>query len=103
MYWDVKLVKPLPDYQIYVEIENGDKGVFDLKPYLDRGMFCELRNVHYFNQVDILFGAVTWPNQQDIAPETLLAEMVPIKSTTQSSEVFEEMGADVDFVVAQPD
>ena len=76
MYWDVKFVNPLPDYCIYVELENGNKGVFDLKPYLDSGVFRELRNVHYFNQVDIFFGAVTWPNEQDIAPETLLAEMV---------------------------
>lgn len=81
MYWDVKLVKPLPDYRIYVEIENGKKGTFDLKPYLDHGVFRELRNVHYFNQVGILFGAVTWPNEQDIAPETLLAEMIALEST----------------------
>jgi hypothetical protein len=53
-------------------------GTFDLKPYLDRGVFRELRDIHYFNQVGILFGAVTWPNEQDIAPETLLAEMLPI-------------------------
>ena len=76
MYWDVKLVKPLPDYRIFVEIENQQKGVFDLKPYLDKGVFKELQNIHYFNQVGILFGAVTWPHEQDIAPETLLAEMV---------------------------
>jgi hypothetical protein len=56
------------------------QGVFDLKPYLDHGVFRELRNGHYFNQVGILFGAVTWPNEQDIAPETLLAEMVPMES-----------------------
>jgi hypothetical protein len=79
MYWDVTTVKPLPDYQIYVEIENGRKGVFDLKPYLDRGVFRELRDVHYFNQVGILFGAVTWPNEQDIAPETLLSDMRPVE------------------------
>jgi hypothetical protein len=54
MFWDVKLVKP----------------------YLDKGVFKELKNIHYFNQVGILFGAVTWPHEQDIAPETLLAEMV---------------------------
>lgn len=78
MYWDVKTVKPLPDYRIYVEIEDGRKGIFDLKPYLDFGVFRELRDVHYFNQVGILFGAVTWPHEQDIAPETLLAEMAPL-------------------------
>ena len=80
MYWDAKLVKPLPDYRIYVELENGQKGVFDLKPYLDRGVFRELKDVYYFNQVDIFLGAVTWPNEQDIAPETLLAEMVNLES-----------------------
>ena len=80
MYWDVKTVKPLPDFRIYVEIENGRKGIFDLNPYLDHGVFRELRNAHYFNQVGILFGAVTWPNEQDIAPETLVAEMVPVDS-----------------------
>lgn len=79
MYWDVKSVKPLPDYQIYVEIDDGRKSIFDLKPYLDHGVFRELRDVNYFNQVGILFGAVTWPHEQDIAPETLLAEMVPVE------------------------
>ena len=78
MYWNVKTVKPLPDYRIYFETEDGRKGIFDLTPYLDHGIFRELKDVHYFNQVGILFGAVTWPHEQDIAPETLLAEMTPI-------------------------
>jgi hypothetical protein len=80
MYWDVKIVKPLNDYLIYVEVADGRKGIFDLKPYLDHGVFCERRDVHYFNQVGILFGAVTWPNEQDIAPETLLDEIRPVDS-----------------------
>ena len=75
MYWDVKVVRPEPDYRLYVELENGQKGLFDMKPYLDHGIFRELRETAYFNQVGILFGAVTWPNGQDIAPETLLAEL----------------------------
>lgn len=81
MFWDVKIVKPLFDYRIYVEIEDGRKGIFDLKPYLDHDVFRELRDLHYFNQVEILFGAVTWPHEQDIAPETLLAEMIPVESS----------------------
>jgi len=40
----------------------------------------ELMDVQYFNRVNIQFGAVTWPNEQDIAPETLLAEMIPATS-----------------------
>jgi hypothetical protein len=78
MYWDVKAVKPLPDFRIFVEIEDGRKGIFDVTPYLERGAFRQLRNVHYFNRVGIQFGAVTWPDEQDIAPETLLAEMLPV-------------------------
>ncbi len=79
MYWDVITVKPLPDYQVEVEVRDGRRGIFDLKPYLNFGIFRELKDVHYFNQVGISYGAVTWPHEQDIAPETLLAEMKIIK------------------------
>ena len=78
MYWDVKAIKPLPDYKIYVEIEDGRKGIFNMKPYLEHGIFKELKNINYFNQVSIIFGAVTWPHEQDIAPETLISEMEPV-------------------------
>lgn len=78
MYWDVKIVKPLPNYRLYVEVADGRKGIFDLKPYLGFGVFRELKDTHYFNQARIVFGAVTWPNKQDIAPETLIAEMSPV-------------------------
>lgn len=78
MYWDVKNVKPLPNHRIYVEIEDGRRGVFDLTPYLDLGVFRELRDESYFRRVGIVHGAVTWPHHQDIAPETLLAEMEPL-------------------------
>ncbi|WP_366636544.1 DUF2442 domain-containing protein [Aquisalimonas sp.] len=33
----------MDDYPIYVELEDGRKGLFDLKPYLDRGVFKELK------------------------------------------------------------
>ncbi len=80
MYWDVKFVKPLPDYRIYVEIEDGRKGIFDLKPYLNHGIFNELKEIAYFNQVGVKLGAVTWPHDQDIAPETLVEEMIIVQT-----------------------
>ena len=84
MDWDAKSVKPMSDYRIYVELEDGRKGIFDLKPYLDRGALRELRDMHYFSQVGILFGAVTWPNEQDICPDTLYEDSV--KRTFHSAE-----------------
>jgi len=81
MYWDAERVIPLSDFRIYVEVRNGRKGIFDLKPYLDRGLFRELRDRVYFEQVGIVAGAVCWPNEQDIAPDTLLAELVDLDET----------------------
>ena len=72
MYWDVTAVKPQPDFLIYVETKDGRKGLFDMKPYLHKGLFKELADTELFNQVGILLGSVSWPNGQDIAPETLL-------------------------------
>jgi nucleoside-specific outer membrane channel protein Tsx len=79
MHWDVKLVKPKSDYKIYVELENGKKGIFDMTPYLDHGIFESLKDISYFNRVGVLFGAVTWPDEQDIAPETLIEEMQSVE------------------------
>lgn len=85
MVSDVKTVRPLPDYRLFVELEDGRRGVFDVKPYLDHGVFRELRDVAYFKRVGILHGAVSWPHEQDIAPETLLAQMVPAEDEVARS------------------
>ena len=79
MDWDVILVKALDNYNIYVELKNGKKGIFNMTPYLNFGVFKELKSIDYFREVGIVFGAVTWPHEQDIEPETLLAGLQPIK------------------------
>ena len=85
MHWSVASVQPLTDYRLLVETEGGKRGIFDMKPYLDFGVFRELRDPDYFKQVGILFGAVTWPHQQDIAPETLLAGLQPLDDDVPSA------------------
>lgn len=50
-----------------------------MKPYLEHGVFKELKDITYFNQVDIFFGALTWPLEQHVAPETLISEMEPVE------------------------
>lgn len=75
MYWDVVSVKPIEGYRISVQLQDGSQGVFDMRPYLNKGVFQELRDPVYFNSVGIQFGAVTWPHGQDIASETLHAHL----------------------------
>jgi len=62
---------------------------FDAKPYLDYGVFSELKDIRYFQQVRIAFGTVQWPHEQDISPETLYLESVPLNEANLDSFVQE--------------
>lgn len=70
-------VKAISNQHIYVELQNGAKGIFDVSPYWDKGILRELQQPSYFQQVGIEYGAVTWPHGQDIAPSTLLQYLQP--------------------------
>ena len=75
MDWDVTKVDAVSERCIHVELKNGKSGFFDLAPYWDKGVLRELQNPHYFKQVMISHGYVSWPHGQDIAPETLLENL----------------------------
>jgi hypothetical protein len=72
---DVIGLEILPDYKIKIALSNGRKGIFDVRPYLDRGVFKELKDYSYFKRATIQYGTVTWPNEQDFSPETIEARM----------------------------
>jgi len=59
------------DFSLDLKFSDGSLKRFDVTPYLDRGIFTELKNLDYFKQARVAFGTVQWPNEQDIAPETL--------------------------------
>jgi hypothetical protein len=85
MDWDVIHVQALPDYKLYVELKNRRVGIFDVAPYLAHGVFKELKDPRYFAQVGIQYGAITWPHDQDIAPETLVAELQAYQRPQETS------------------
>ena len=64
-------VKPAANYTLYVKLDNGKSGVFDVLPFLDKGIFQELKDSHYFNQVTARSRSVYWPHQQDFCADTL--------------------------------
>ena len=71
MYISVKSVRPLSEYQLLLTFENGEKKVFDMKPYLDKGIYKELKDESKFKTVRISFDSIEWCNNADIDPEFL--------------------------------
>jgi len=68
--------KPGDDYLVHVRFEDGLAAEVDLSYLLDYGgVFEPLRDLEYFRQLraDGDAGTVVWPNDADIAPETLYA------------------------------
>jgi hypothetical protein len=71
MYWKVKSVSPLSNYMLLLTFEDGERRRFDMKPYLDCGVFRSLQDTSMFNTVRICADSIAWQNNVDIAPETL--------------------------------
>ncbi len=69
----------LSDYRIKITLSNGKKGIFDVKPYLDKGIFTELKDYCYFKRARIEYGTILWPNEQDFSPETIEMKMEEIE------------------------
>lgn len=63
-------------HTVHVRFEDGLAAEVDLSYLLDYGgVFEPLRDPEFFRQlrVDAEAGTIVWPNQADIAPETLYA------------------------------
>lgn len=67
-------VKPLPDYRLDIEFANGERRVFGLGPYLDKGVFRKLRDVRCFAEAQVVAGSVEWPGEIDLSYDTLYVE-----------------------------
>jgi hypothetical protein len=78
MNWIVKSVEPLSDYRLALTFADGKKGFYDVKPLLDFGVFCSLKDVKMFKSVRIDNPGLSWANSVDIAPETLYSDSVKI-------------------------
>jgi hypothetical protein len=78
MYLSVKNVVPLEDYTLLLTFENDEKRRFDVKPYLDTGMFSELKDVVMFNTVRVSFDTIEWKNELDLDPEFLYRNSIGI-------------------------
>lgn len=66
---------------VFVEMADGRRGRFDVRPYMTSDFFRELENDAYFRQVRIFFRGIGWPNGQDLGPDTVAAELVEMEGS----------------------
>jgi hypothetical protein len=78
MYLAIKEVRPQDNYMLLLTFENGEKRQFDMKPYLELGIFQELKDLRLFNTVKTSFDSVEWENEADIDPETLYQNSIRV-------------------------
>ena len=77
----VSAVTPNRDLTLYLRFTNGEEGVFDCSPFVDHGVFSELKDPEYFIRASVEGGTVVWPSEQDICPDTLYEDSVKLHKT----------------------
>lgn len=82
----VRAVRALDDYELEINFDNGETRKFDVKPYLDRGVFVRLRDADAFRDVRAVAGSIEWGNGLDLSYDTAFIEGQPIGPTSPSAE-----------------
>lgn len=66
-------VRYLGGHRLRLRFEDGASGQLDFSNEEWRGVFAPLADAEYFSRVELdeELGTIVWPNEADIAPETL--------------------------------
>jgi hypothetical protein len=67
-------VEAVENYLLELVFNDGTHRIFDVKPYLEKGDFNELKDPKIFATAHVFMGTVQWENELDFAPDTLYEE-----------------------------
>lgn len=77
---DIIEVKALEKYFIYLKFSNGEEKIYDMKETIEKiKYFSNLKNRKYFENVKPRGDTIEWENGEDVAPENLYYNSVPVK------------------------
>jgi hypothetical protein len=84
-------VTPLQDFHIEVTFETEERRIFDLKPYLDHGVFGQLRDPAIFLTAHVAAGSVEWRGATSLSSpalsfDTLYLDGVPAEETNATRQ-----------------
>lgn len=75
----VTAVEVLKSYQLKITFEGGEQRQFDATPYLEKGVFNQLKDKALFDLAYVQWDTVCWPGELDISPDTLYLKSKPLK------------------------
>jgi hypothetical protein len=75
---DVKAVEVVRPFHVRVTFFDGVSGIVDMTELAhspEAGVFAALADPEVFSQAFVLYGAVTWPGELDLAPDAMYDEI----------------------------
>lgn len=72
-------VKALEDYLLYIKFQNGEEKIYDMKEMLKFDYYKNLRNREIFKTVCVSGITLRWCSGEDIAPEKIYFNSVPLE------------------------
>jgi hypothetical protein len=79
MYRAICEVTSNPDFSLNIVLDDGEKRILDMKPYLDFGVFKKIRDFEKFKRARISFDTVEWDDGVDLDPEFISEKSFPFK------------------------
>lgn len=71
-------VEPHDDHTLTLTFENGERRVFDMKPYLGSEVFRPVQDLDVFCRVKVVYGSLEWPGKRDLAYDMLYHHSRPV-------------------------
>lgn len=65
-------------HRLLLIFTNDERRVFDLTPYLDKGLFRALQDAETFDRACVVAGPVEWPGEIDLSYDTLYLRSVAV-------------------------
>lgn len=74
-----KDVKALEGYLLYIKFKNGEEKIYDMNEILKFDYYKNLRNREIFKTVKAVGVTLQWITGEDIAPEKIYFDSIPLE------------------------
>lgn len=80
---DIIEVRALEEYFVYIKFKNGEERVYDMTEHIEKiNFYNKLKNRAYFEKIKSRGDTIEWQNGEDVAPENLYYESIPVSEYT---------------------